>query len=209
MRKKSCIICQKPHTNSMSKTCSPWCQRKHQVNLDAKKRAESRVNVRIQWVDEEDRDSLREVVINAVWPFLKTRQIQIKVSKGKTKTTLQKLEKKADDLWSLAVKLNYNSRCAYSWGTDNLNSHHIESRTHRPTRWDIENGICLTSNHHTFSQVFSAHKTPAKFTAWLRDTKWDKYVDDLHRKSRGVLKVTEEFLLETIKELEDFIEKCQ
>ena len=34
-REKVCIICWKSHSNSMSKTCSPYCERKHRANLNA------------------------------------------------------------------------------------------------------------------------------------------------------------------------------
>lgn len=204
---KKCIICWTTHTNSMSKCCSQKCENKHRANLNAKKRAETRINVRIQWVDEEYRESLREVVKTAVWPFLKTRQIQIKVSKGKTKSERQKLRKKADELWSLAVKINYWNKCAYSWESENLNSHHIESRAHNNTRWDVDNWICLTANHHTFSKEFSAHWTPAKFDKWIREVKWDDYINDNYKKSREVIRVTDKFIKEQIEKLEFFLKK--
>lgn len=208
--KKLCRNCNKnlPHTwRRECVTCIKLKEREKAKLAQAKQKANSRINVRIQGVDERDRDSLREKIKETVWPFLKTRQISIKVSKGKVKTNLQKLEKKADDLWSIAVKLNYGNCCQYCWTTENLNSHHIFTRSRRATRWDIYNGICLCANNHTFSQVFSAHKTPAKFKEWFVWVKWEKHYDDLERKSQQVFKVTEEFLLEKIKELEEFIEK--
>lgn len=215
-RKKVCIICNKEHQNTLSKTCGKLCQRKHQANLNKankekikikKENAYSKILIRLSWVDEEDREEIRGIVTDKIWPFVKKRQITIKVSRGKTKSDLQKLEDKADDLWSIAVRLNYNNKCAYSWETEYLNAHHIESRTHRATRWDLDNGICLSSNHHTYSSVFSAHKTPEKFAIWLRETKWDDFVDNLHKKSRQVVKVTPDFIKEQIQILEDFISK--
>lgn len=193
--RRDCLVCIQKKAKDLAKVSQ------------AKERAQSRINIRMQGVDEEDRDSLREKIKETVWPFLKNRQIQIKVSKGKTTSDLARLEKKADDLWSKAVKVNYGMRCAYSQESDNLNSHHIFTRSRRATRWDIDNGICLTSNHHTFSQVFSAHKTPAKFKEWFVWVKGEPHYNGLETKSRSIFKVTPEFLREKIQELEEFIQK--
>lgn len=44
MRTKTCLICWKSHTNSMSKCCWPACERKHRANL--KKIADAKVKVK-------------------------------------------------------------------------------------------------------------------------------------------------------------------
>lgn len=207
MRKNICIVCSKEHSHAMSKTCSQKCQNKfeRQKIKVKKEKAKEKILIRLSWVEEADRNEIREIVTENIWPFVKSRQIIIKVTRWKVKTDKQKLIKIADDLWSEAVKINYGNKCAYSWESENLNSHHIESRSHYATRWDIDNWICLTSTHHTFSQVFSAHKTPEKFAIWLRETKWDKFVDDLYKKSRSILKITPDFIKENIKILKEFI----
>lgn len=215
-RTKTCIICWTPHTNTMSKTCSPKCERTHRANLAKankekikvkKEKAKEKILIRLSWVEETDRNEIREIVTENIWPFVKSRQITIKVTRWKVKTDKQKLIKIADDLWSEAVKVNYWYKCAYSWESENLNSHHIESRSHFATRWDLDNWICLTSTHHTFSQEFSAHKTPAKFRDWLIDTKWEKYVNWLYSKSREIVKITPDFIKEKIQILKEFIAK--
>ena len=170
-----------------------------------KEKANDKILIRLSWVEETDRDELRWIVTESIWPFVKWKQITIKVSRGKVKSDKQKLIKKADDLWSEAVKINYWHKCAYSGLSENLNSHHIESRSHYATRWSIDNWICLTSNHHTFSQVFSAHKTPAKFQEWLIDTKWPEFVDKNYKESRRICKITPDFIKEQIQILEEFI----
>lgn len=207
MRTKSCIICQKPHTNSMSKCCWPKCQNKYDKQRYENKRdkAKDRINVSIQGVEDDVRELAREDIRKVIEPYLKNKKLTIKVGRGKVRTDYQKLSDKADDLWSIAVKINYWMKCAYSWECDNLNSHHIFTRSRNATRWDIDNGICLTANHHTFSQEFSAHKTPARFKEWLIWVKWERYYNELEKKSQSVFKVTTDFLKEKIKELENFI----
>jgi len=174
-------------------------------NLEKAKLKRQSINIRLSWVDESDRSEIREKIHETIWPFLKKKQITIKLSRWKVKSELKKLEDKADDIWSKAVKINYNNKCVYSQESTNLNSHHIFTRSRLSTRWNINNGMCLTANHHTWSQEFSAHKTPAKFMVWLRELKWDKFIDDLEKKSREVFKPTVENLQAIIKELEDFI----
>ena len=44
MRNKVCIICSKDHQNSLAKTCSPLCARKHTSNL--KKLKEEKIKVK-------------------------------------------------------------------------------------------------------------------------------------------------------------------
>mgnify|MGYP003403394761 CR=1 FL=1 len=194
VRTKSCIICQKPHTNSMSKTCSPWCQRKHQVNLDAKKRAESRVNVRIQWVDEEDRDSLREVVINAVWPFLKTRQIQIKVSKGKTSSERVKIRKELDRVFSLFIRKRDSNTCVVCWSTDNPNNWHLFSRSNLSTRWDEVNCNCQCASCNILHEA-----NPRPYTEWFKREYWEAMYEDLESRWNGKpFKVTNNWIKEKI-----------
>lgn len=171
----------------------------------AKERASSRINIRLSWVEESDRDAIREKIKEAVWPYLWKKQIQIKVSRGKSSSNHKKLRDKADDLWSEAVKVNYNKRCAYCGTSENLNSHHIFTRSRMGTRWNIDNGICLCANHHTFSQQFSAHGTPAKFNEWLIGIKWEDFVQSMERFSLAVTKVKDSDLESDCEFLANFI----
>ena len=205
---KICKTCSKNERFKWRTECLKCIQEKEYNKAKErarKEKAKERINIRLSWVDEEDRLQLREKIKETVWPYLKNKQIGIKVSRGKSNSELQKLEKKADEKWSIAVKLNYGNKCAYSGSIEDLNAHHIESRVHRSTRWDIDCGICLSATHHTFSSEFSAHKTPAKFRDWLIETKWQQFVDELHMKSRQIVKITPEFVKEKIKILEEFI----
>lgn len=206
--KKLCKNCWKSPPHTGRRDCLSCIQKKEKEKARErakKEKAHDRINIRISWIEEEDRNELREVAKKAISPFLRNKQITIKVSRGKSNSELAKLEKKADDLWSKAVKVNYSSCCQHCCTTENLNSHHLFTRSRRATRWEIENGICLCASHHTFSQEFSAHKTPAKFKEWFVGVKWEKHYNDLEKKSRSIFKVTPEFLKEKIQELEEFI----
>jgi len=82
-----------------------------------------------------------------------------------------------DEMWSKKVKSV--GVCEMCGKTSYLNSHHVYSRSNRAVRWDLNNGICLCSGHHTLCND-SAHKAPADFIDWVRDYRgkvwWDKLV---------------------------------
>ena len=85
--------------------------------------------------------------------------------------SLRTVNIKLDEAWSLLVKVRANFKCEYCGSEQTLNSHHIYSRANISTRWNPTNGICLCVNHHTFSNKFSAHRTPIEFTQWLESIK--------------------------------------
>lgn len=93
--------------------------------------------------------------------------------------TLKSVNKRLDEAWSLLVKIKANFKCEYCGSEQALNSHHIYSRAKVSTRWHIPNGICLCVNHHTFSNKFSAHRTPLEFTEWLEMTKGIDFIESL------------------------------
>ena len=86
--------------------------------------------------------------------------------------------KKLDKLWANKVK-ERDGMCLYCETKNNLNAHHIFSRSNFSTRWLLENGISLCSKHHILSSEFSAHKTPVEFVDWLIELKGREFVDYL------------------------------
>lgn len=92
-----------------------------------------------------------------------------------------------DKKWADAVKERDNNFCVYCGTSDNLNSHHIYSRSKKSTRLDVDNGITLCSYHHVFSPDFSAHKTPTDFTDWLREKKGNEFMDRLKKKANTLI----------------------
>lgn len=89
-----------------------------------------------------------------------------------------------DELWSKLIKIRAWLRCEYCWGTKFLNAHHIFTRNNYSTRYDLDNGICLCSKHHTLSSTFSAHKTPMEFTEWILAQRWQERYDRLKFKTK-------------------------
>jgi len=148
-------------------------------------------------------ESARQVVRKAK-ERQKVSQAKKKVKKANSVSTLTK---KADKLWSEAVKINYNYECQYCWKTEYLNSHHLYTRSRRNTRWDIDNGMCLCSGCHTLSSNFSAHQTSLEFFEWLEWVKGRDWIDKLSKKSREICNVNSELLKEHIEHLEYFINK--
>lgn len=105
----------------------------------------------------------------------------MKVKKG--------LEGKLDIAWALLVKHRAGFRCEVCKKRNNLNSHHIYSRSKKSTRWHVQNGICLCVGCHVFSSTFSAHKTPLEFTYWLEDYKGKDYIQRLQLRANSISKL--------------------
>lgn len=71
------------------------------------------------------------------------------------------IAKECMKLWAEIVKLKAGNKCEF-YGchkTDFLNAHHVFSRSRQSTKYDIENGMCLCSGHHSLLTE-SAHKDP-------------------------------------------------
>lgn len=73
----------------------------------------------------------------------------------------KEFDKKCLALWAEIAKLRAGNRCEYPgcYKTNNLNAHHVFSRSRQSTRYDVENSICLCSGHHSLNND-SAHKDP-------------------------------------------------
>lgn len=88
-----------------------------------------------------------------------------------------------DSLWSRCVKKMAGNRCEYCGTNQKLTSHHIFSRTNKKTRWDVFNGMCLCTSHHT-QDNFSAHKSPIEFVEWLKEKRGEDWYDRLRIKAK-------------------------
>lgn len=135
----------------------------------------------------------------------KERKVKVKTKKH---NSISYLFKKADDLWAIAVKVNYGYRCAKcNKGNDEvqLHSHHLFTRSRKSTRLDIDNWICLCASHHTLSSEFSAHKTGNEFFLWLEEIKWREWINERMKNSLKVLHVSPDWIKEQIQILEEFI----
>lgn len=119
----------------------------------------------------------------------------------RAKTKRYKLRDQLDKLWAILVKQRANNVCEYKKcdKTTYLNTHHIFSRSNLSVRWDLSNGICLCSGHHTLNNN-SAHKSPMEFTEWIMDKRGYLWYTDLRKKANQVKKWTMEELKDLVEE---------
>jgi hypothetical protein len=110
------------------------------------------------------------------------------------------IDKKLDDAWSLAVKVQAGFKCEYCGKNSTLNSHHVYSRSNRSVRWDLRNGYCLCVAHHTFGNI-SAHKSPMEFSKWMEQDRGKEWADELNvlaNKTVKWMKSDKEFILQNL-----------
>ena len=74
-----------------------------------------------------------------------------KVVRVKSKPNKRKLDKQILETWSKIVRLV--GKCKHCGSTHRLQAHHIASRTHRATRYAIDNGLCLCSACHFHEKI--------------------------------------------------------
>lgn len=67
---------------------------------------------------------------------------------------------------------------------ENLNSHHIFSRSNKVVRHDIENGVCCCVKHHLFDTKLSAHKAPIEFLEAIKVKRGEKWYNKLREKAK-------------------------
>jgi 5-methylcytosine-specific restriction endonuclease McrA len=87
-----------------------------------------------------------------------------------------------DKLWSQIVRSR--GKCERCGKTTGLQAAHIISRTHKNTRWDLENGLCLCGGCH----IFFAHKEPLEFAEFVRDRLGQKNYDNLRARGQMIAK---------------------
>jgi hypothetical protein len=85
------------------------------------------------------------------------------------KINLAKLKRKADKLWSEAIRKI--GHCEICGATDYLNAHHIVSRKNSNLRWNLRNGVCLCAGKcHKFG-LNSVHNNPFTIVDFLTSKK--------------------------------------
>ena len=86
--------------------------------------------------------------------------------------------KRLDKIWSKAVVERDGHRCRYC-GNNGNQPHHIFTRRHRSTRWDLDNGITLCWHHH----FHLAHGEPEMFREFLMKEIGEKQFEILKRRA--------------------------
>lgn len=157
---KKCKICLKPNPRRLS-TCSYECEKEHIARKQAEKIAKKK---REKWVKSR---GITVTKLNTLWS-----------KKVRSKGVCEYCE-----YLRLRCEISIEE---YTKNKRYLHAHHIYSRKNKSVIWDINNGICLCSKHHTFSDTFSAHKTPTEFTYWLESIKGRAFIDDLKVKAHKI-----------------------
>ena len=131
-----------------------------------------------------------------------------KITPSRIRTVIRKhLIGKADDLWSKAIK--QVGRCEIGGKTEALESHHLIRRENLLFRWDLSNGICLSSWHHTLGNDIAAHGSTDvtdRFAEWMRVNRlgqWKWFLKNRDVKNKA--KVTCEDLQKICSDLEQVI----
>lgn len=108
------------------------------------------------------------------------------------------LNKQLDKLWSQAVRQKgYCELCGRKPPEVVLHAHHIFSRRHYSTRWDIRNGLALCNGCH----LYKAHKDIQEFSDWVQSKYGVEYIDEIRQKAHTTADYTKEEKLEMIENL--------
>lgn len=92
------------------------------------------------------------------------------------------IEKELDKVWSEKVRAVGKCELNCKNNQSVLHAHHIFSRKHKSTRWDLTNGICLCVKCH----LYIAHRDVSEFTLQLIDIKGRDFIDKLRFKAMSV-----------------------
>ena len=122
-----------------------------------------------------------------------------------------RLRDMADQLWSLAVKEDWDHKCVACGHRGTLNSHHLIPRQFFSTRYDLQNGICMCGRCHQFCPNISPHQNAAGFLEWLDENwhaqfEWLKHMQytKVYRTFNGTKNAT--YYCDTIRELKQYVD---
>jgi hypothetical protein len=111
----------------------------------------------------------------------------------------KKLEKELDKLFSKAV-IARDGKCVVSGSDYRLSAHHIRSRRHTITRWNLDNGICLSWKVHSLQKF-----NPELFHDKIIECIGQKEYDRLKKLSNMTYKFSLEELLRIKEQLQGVI----
>ena len=118
------------------------------------------------------------------------------------------ITKNLDTAWSKAVKIKAGYKCEITGKTkDNckLNSHHIVGRRNHTLRWDLRNGVCVSSGKHTLERQ-SIHQDPEWFREWLKENRPEDF-EYIETNKNKIVKRTNADRRELLKELKAYIKE--
>lgn len=114
----------------------------------------------------------------------------------------------ADDLWSRAVRDDWNNRCAVC-GKKATDPHHLIPRANYATRFELVNGIALCSFDHLWNTELAPHMNASGWLRWLAENyperyKW--YVADSNPEFLGTKNA--EFFIGQILRLREYVDEA-
>ncbi len=148
-----------------------------------------------------------KAVIEQLGPVRKPTSKGIPFAKGV-------MRDKADRLWSLAVRADWDWECAACLRQSaqyKIEAHHVLPRQHETTRYLTRNGIGLCTDCHKFNIDMSPHQNAEGWIRWLSEHELNLhqwYVDAMdtnwHKAFNGVKNAT--YYCDVIRELEQYVE---
>lgn len=106
-----------------------------------------------------------------------------------------------DKLWSKKIRSRgYCEYCLKRPPEVVLHAHHIYSRRHYATRWDLDNGVCLCTGCH----LYKAHKDIQEFSDWVVAHFGSTHIEILRNKANSLFfGYSKEEKLEMIKKMKE------
>lgn len=134
--------------------------------------------------------------------YIRPSACKVKPKKSKLDTT-SGLNDALDKAWSLAVRQKgFCEHCFEILPLKKLQAHHIFSRRHFSTRWDLNNGVSLCWQCH----IQWAHKDIMECAEWITSVKGQANIDALRIKANTAKQFTDEEKKAILKNLKDFID---
>ncbi|MFA5340172.1 MAG: hypothetical protein WC332_00200 [Clostridia bacterium] len=121
-----------------------------------------------------------------------------KVKKKKVKSERQKLIIACDNLWSDCI-IARDKTCRYSNSEDRLSAHHIRGKSHYSTRWDLENGLCLSWTKIHFLQKNNPEFFQDKIIEIIGDEKYQQL------KTKSLVRV--DYSIADLRDIKESLEK--
>lgn len=84
--------------------------------------------------------------------------------KFKKTVNLAPTEKELNTLWATVIKARAGWKSEWSGKTERLNAHHIHGKSNYRLRFELKNGVCITSGEHKYIAHHSGRS--AKFKEW-------------------------------------------
>ncbi|RMG78102.1 MAG: hypothetical protein D6707_10400 [Bacteroidetes bacterium] len=116
-------------------------------------------------------------------------------------------KKYCDFLWALLIKARAGFQSELSGKLDSLHSHHLRGKAGYSLRYNLDNGICLTSGEH----LYMAHNTSRQFQFenMVKQLRGKDIFERLEKIKNGTGKKLTEYEADLTNELRPYAEKIK